>query len=191
MSRNQSTLWEAPPHTLAKIELLRGCLHAWFPILGCQCRNCDLWYLDGFAGPGEYLNSPDGSPIAALQAATAALQDATRWTAGQIRCVFMEEDEKRFRNLQSRLQRFEAPSRISVEPMLGTFTEGLNSLKQRADNPFRASCPLFAFIDPFGPKGLSFSEVANLLNRPRSEVLLHLDSDGIKRIYRGGEAANH
>src|SRR6266404_8142206 len=57
-------LWNAEPHTLAKIEIVRRYLFLWFLILGSQ--NARLAYIDGFAGPGRYLNSDQGSPIAAL-----------------------------------------------------------------------------------------------------------------------------
>ena len=67
MAKKMPEIWEAPPHTLAKIEILRSYLHAWFSILGSTFTGRDLWYLDGFAGPGEYTNSPDGSPIAAVK----------------------------------------------------------------------------------------------------------------------------
>ena len=65
-------LWEASPHTLAKIEIVRRYLYLWFSILGT--RNKRLVYIDGFAGPGRYANSEQGSPVAALQAAKAAIE---------------------------------------------------------------------------------------------------------------------
>jgi three-Cys-motif partner protein len=49
------TIWNAPPHTIAKIEMLRAYLVAWFQILGRSRPGQDLLYVDGFAGPGEYL----------------------------------------------------------------------------------------------------------------------------------------
>jgi hypothetical protein len=48
------TVWTAPPHTIAKIEMLRAYLVAWFQILGRSRRGEDLLYVDGFAGPGEF-----------------------------------------------------------------------------------------------------------------------------------------
>ena len=72
-SFNPSTLWEAKPHTLAKIEIVRRYLFLWFFILGTNPRNKRLFYIEGFAGPGRYSNSEQSSPVAALQAAKAAI----------------------------------------------------------------------------------------------------------------------
>src|SRR5207253_10041689 len=48
-------LWNAEPHTLAKIEIVRRYLYLWFRILGTRSNR--LTYIDGFSGPGRYLNS--------------------------------------------------------------------------------------------------------------------------------------
>ena len=74
------TIWNAPPHTIAKIKILRAYLVAWFQILGRSRRGQELLYVDGFAGPGEYVNYPTGSPLAALSAAEEALAlTASQW----------------------------------------------------------------------------------------------------------------
>jgi three-Cys-motif partner protein len=191
VSKKMPKIWEAPQHTLAKIEILRSYLHAWFSILGSTFKGRDLWYLDGFAGPGEYTNSPDGSPIAAVKAADAALKGTGRWVAGKIRCFFIEEDPARHEHLEARLESTPHNAAILAETFLGTFTAGLRTLRGRPVNPFDQADPVFAFIDPFGAKGLSFSVIAGLLSRPTCEVLVNLDSDGIRRIHRAREAANH
>jgi three-Cys-motif partner protein len=87
MSSKKSTVWEAAPHTIAKIAMLKKYLFVWFSIFGSKFSGKDLWYVDGFSGPGEYTNHPHGSPIAALQAAEDALEKAGRWAAGRIRLV--------------------------------------------------------------------------------------------------------
>ena len=73
MSSTRGKTWDADPHTLAKIEILQGYLDAYFPILGRGKPGRDILYIDGFAGPGEYANSPTSSPLAALGAARSAL----------------------------------------------------------------------------------------------------------------------
>ena len=191
MSKKMPKIWEAPQHTLAKIEILRSYLRVWFSILGSTFAGRELWYVDGFAGPGEYTNSPDGSPIAAVRAADAAVNEARTWVAGKIRCFFIEEDPGRHQHLKARLESVSVSPAISAEAFLGTFSAGLKTLQERPDNPFHRAAPVFAFIDPFGAKGLSFSVITDLLSRPTCEVLVNLDSDGIRRIHRAREAANH
>jgi hypothetical protein len=58
-SDNLPTIWEATPHTIAKIAILKAYLVAWFQILGITMQGKDLTYIDGFAGPGKYTNHPE------------------------------------------------------------------------------------------------------------------------------------
>src|SRR5579859_569169 len=192
MSAKLPTVWEAQPHTIAKIEMLRSYLFPWASILGTRFSGQDLWYIDGFAGPGEYTNYADGSPVAALKAAEAAIQQCgNRWKAGSIHCVFIEKAKDRFENLQQRLASIQENVQIKRHSYLGTFVDGITALRKEPMNPFAAKQPLFAFVDPFGPDGLSFATVRDLLARPACEVLVNLDSDGISRVYSAGENANH
>ena len=191
MSAKQGTIWTAEPHTIAKIEMLRSYLQTWFSILGATFKGRDLWYIDGFAGPGEYENYKQGSPIAALAAAEAARNEVARWLAGSIRCVFIEQDRARYDNLVRKLA--ETPERqgIARSPFHGAFVEGVAWLREQTTNPFVSGDPVFAFIDPFGAKGMSFNVVRDLLSRRSCEVLVNLDSDGVGRIYQAGEDAGH
>jgi three-Cys-motif partner protein len=52
------TIWDAPPHTIAKKEMLQAYLVAWFQIFGRTRSRQELLYVDGFAGPGECTNCP-------------------------------------------------------------------------------------------------------------------------------------
>lgn len=189
MSKKKETLWDAPAHTIAKIEILRGYLQVWFSVLGRQ--GLDVWFIDGFAGPGEYSNYPDGSPVAALRAADAALESAGGSIAGRIHCVFMEENRKRFENLSARLEKHPKNTRVERHLFHGTFRNGMAWLKTQSDNPFTQGSPLFVFADPFGTSGLPFEILKTVLARPRSEVLVNLDSDGVRRVLAAREDANH
>jgi three-Cys-motif partner protein len=105
--KKHPTIWSAAPHTIAKIQILKGYLQAWFAIMGRIARRQDLLYVDGFAGPGEYTNHATGSPIAAAVASRAALAPAGgAWQAGYIHCAFIEPDAERFGNLEERLAPF-------------------------------------------------------------------------------------
>lgn len=192
MSKKQDTVWNAQPHTLAKVAILQSYLQKWFSILGSTFIRKNLWYIDGFAGPGEYRGGHDGSPIAAIKAAAQALTlSGARWKARDIRCVFIEEDAARFANLQTCLTRLQEHTCVRVQPFQGTFDERLETLKADLNGPFRADEPIFAFIDPFGATDVPFKTVQDLLSHPRTEVLLNLDSDGIDRIFNAGAHADH
>lgn len=188
----KSILWEAPPHTLAKISILRAYLARWFEILGRSKFRQSLWYIDGFAGPGEYTNSSAGSPVAAISSASEALQKVgVQWKAGKIHCVFIEQDAKRFEHLKNRLGTAVNEPKLETHFFNLPFVDGLAALKNKTPNPFSSALPLFAFIDPFGAKGVPFAEIRDLLSRDAAEVLINFDSDGIGRIFRAEEAANH
>src|SRR2546428_3115649 len=105
-SVKHGTVWPADPHTLAKIEILKGYLNAYFPILGQSKRGQNILLVDGFAGPGEYSNASEGSPIVALRTAIAAISSLSgAWIAGDVYCAFLEPDDDRCRRLTERVQK--------------------------------------------------------------------------------------
>src|SRR6476619_7245491 len=86
-SVEHGTIWPADRHTLAKIEILKGYLNAYFPILGRSKRGQNILLVDGFAGPGEYTNASEGSPVAALRTAAASIAKiGGEWVAGDVTC---------------------------------------------------------------------------------------------------------
>lgn len=191
MSKKQNTVWPASPHTLAKIAILHSYLEKWFSIIGSRFTARDLWYLDGFAGPGEYEGGQDGSPIAAIKAANSALvQSKGRWKAGRIRCVFIEEDAARFANLERCLERCSKERGVLVKAINATFVDGVTALRSDNISRLNQNEPTFAFIDPFGAAGMPFVVVRDLLSSKTAEVLINLDSDGINRIFAAGEHAD-
>lgn len=125
-SKKFPTIWNAPPHTIAKIEMLRAYLVAWFQILGRSRRGQDLLYVDGFAGPGEYSNYPTGSPLAALSAAKEALElTGSQWIAGKIHCAFIESDTDRYNHLGQKIESIEPVSGIETHRYREPFMLGL------------------------------------------------------------------
>lgn len=190
--KDDAVLWHAEPHTVAKIAILENYLNAWFQIFGRRSSGQDLLYVDGFAGPGRYTNASKGSPVAALRAAREVRANAgSNWTAGHIRCAFIESNADTYAYLEHHLQPFMNDSRLAVLLFNTTFVDGMARLRARMPLAFQGSQPLFVFIDPFGATGVPFSVVRDILASSRSEVLINLNADAIGRIFRAGEAANH
>lgn len=67
----RDVVWERDPHTAAKHQLLYGYLNAWFPIMSTSFARQGIRFVDGFAGPGEYTNSGESSPVIAMRQALA------------------------------------------------------------------------------------------------------------------------
>ena len=190
-SGKHETLWQAEPHTLAKIEILKGYLNAYFPILGRSKRGQNILLVDGFAGPGEYTNASEGSPVVALRTATAALSSlGTAWIAEAVHCIFIEPDKDACGHLRERLEKVQVHRSVKKLVIEKTFVNGIAEVQQKFPRPFTTADPLFVFIDPFGATGVPFENVAAVLGTPCSEVLINLDSDGIARNFMvaAGEA---
>ena len=187
----EGVIWEAPEHTLAKIAILRAYLQAWFTILGKTVPR-DMLYIDGFAGPGSYAGDRDGSPIVAVKAAHAAHGFAGKdWRAKTIRMVFVESDKQRFETLRMQLAACRKDSSIAIQCMNGEFASAFNDIKRLHQDAFTSSMPIFAFLDPFGVKGIPFRIVRDILASKTSEAFLLLDTDGMERIRSAGKSAGH
>jgi three-Cys-motif partner protein len=183
-----TSLWEAKPHTLAKIEIVRRYLYLWFSILGTNPQNKRLVYIDGFAGPGGYTNSAQGSPVAALQAANAAIeQSGTKLNEVEFSFLFVERQKEFAENLRSVVSATAWPPQIKWHVEEGGFDEKVGTFLDKLRQQGQRLAPTFAFIDPFGATGLPFRVVADILSYPHCEVLLNLDSDGIGRLITAQE----
>lgn len=157
MATPKDTVWEIEPHTLAKHEILRRYLGAWFPILGTY--NLRIVYIDGFCGPGKYAGGEAGSPILALRE---ALKHSTRLVGKEVTFLFMDERPDRIAHLQNELLSLQVPSNFSVHAVTGQFDCELASLLDGLETSGAQLAPTFAFIDPFGFRGLPFDLVRRL-----------------------------
>jgi three-Cys-motif partner protein len=169
------TLWDAPPHTLAKHAILRAYLEAWFPILARWHGR--IVYYDGFAGPGRYAGAEEGSPLIALSAARNHRADFD----AELCFFFVEEREDRADHLRKELARISRPDHFVVEVINDTFEDSLRRALDELDRTEAKIAPTFAFVDPFGIKGLPFDLIARLLNRERCEVLITFMNSVIRR----------
>lgn len=173
----KDTVWEIEPHTLAKHEILRRYLGAWFPILSTYNRR--IVYIDGFCGPGKYKGGEAGSPIVALEE---ALKHNLRLAGNQLTFLFVDERSDRIAHLTNELQSILLPSNFSVHPVTGQFKSELTDLLNGLRSSGSQLAPTFAFIDPFGFKGLPFDLVRRLLENPKTEVLVNVMVDVINRF---------
>src|SRR5712691_2114175 len=98
MGQPQSTMWVSQPRTLLKHHVYRQYLHCW---MGKICQKFrDAAIVDAFAGPGAYLDGPQGSPIVIAET---FLQHSRRPKFNQLRLICLEKDPSRRDSLKARL----------------------------------------------------------------------------------------
>lgn len=189
-SKKPKKLWSAPPHTLAKLSILRNYLTAYFAILGRRTdASREILYIDGFAGPNEYLDHPRGSPTEAVTAAAGAIAQAgSDWRAKGVSCVFVDREAWIVEHCRKKLAELPAYERVTREVLQGRFDQVLPGLIERYPSHFKRDAPLFVFADPFGATGVPFASIEKVLASDRSELFLNFDSDGLVRILKA-EAA--
>lgn len=133
------------------------------------------WFIDAYAGAGKYESGDAGSPLIALQAARAlqSIKDPR-----DLRCIFIEQDQKNFAELtRVVIATNQVPPPTLIEgPADGKLPEAVAQV---------GTDPLLTFLDPFGtslPRNLM---VETLLKRPGdgiSEVLLNFHLGSVARI---------
>jgi three-Cys-motif partner protein len=176
MATPKETLWELDPHTTAKHEILRRYLAAWFPILGTY--HSRIVYIDGFSGPGRYMNGEPGSPMIALDVAL----NHRKSTTSEIVFWFIEERDDRLAHLKQELAAVPIPPHFKVTADSGRFHEKFGRVLASIEADKSVLAPTFAFIDPFGFSGIPFSLIERLLGHKRCEVFITFMVDAINRF---------
>jgi three-Cys-motif partner protein len=182
----QQTIWPATAHTLAKIEILKRYLEAWFHILGTTRKKEVLLFVDGFAGPGKYSGGEEGSPVASLKAANTCLSSMGLGFIGErIYCVFFEKEIGRFNELCLSIDSIPRHGKLRLDRYHCEFAAGISALESANPQIFKSKAPTLVFADPFGVVGIPFGTLAHCMGGAASELLINLDADGIARCFLG------
>ncbi len=170
-------LWKRDDQTQGKHLVLQHYLTGWLPILGRS--NDRLLFVDGFAGPGEYADGEQGSPLIALECVRRH-KASGRLDGVKVTCVFIEEDHKRADHLRGVLDGLSVPD---TKPIVisGTFDENMKQILDFVDRARSTLVPSFVMIDPFGAKGVSMKVVERILQNPKSECMISFMRESIRR----------
>ncbi|MEW6726650.1 MAG: three-Cys-motif partner protein TcmP [Bacillota bacterium] len=176
MTVPKETVWELDPHTRAKHDILKRYLQAWYAILNTYYGR--IVYIDGFCGPGRYKGGEPGSPLVAIDAAV----NHRRAMQGELVFLFIDGRQDRIDHLRYELDGLSIPRNFDVSVKCGLFHEELVRLLDDVDNMGAHLAPTFAFIDPFGFKGIPFAIIERLLQHPRCEVFITFMVDALNRF---------
>lgn len=185
-------LWDRPPHTEAKHELLRTYLSAWFPIMAKYNRR--VVYYDAFTGPGKYKGGEPGSPIIALR----TLIDHNFFDSlGGTEFIFLfnEADDGCAAHLQDlvdelRESRKPWPSNVKYFISNQTFIDVTTEMLDDLDSRNVRLAPTFAFVDPVGVKETPMSVLQRLTDYPKAELLVYFAHEFVFR-FCGAENVDH
>ncbi len=173
-------LWERKPHTAAKHRILRKYLEAWMPILASKHRR--IVYIDGFAGPGEYLGGEPASPFIALEVARKHVNEGRIKSNVQIVFGFIEERKDRYEHLCSIVSNQHLPDQFILDIKRDEFDGFLSDRLDELTRERKAIAPTFAFVDPFGFEGLPMKLLHRLLKRDRTEVFANFSINSVNRF---------
>jgi three-Cys-motif partner protein len=157
--------WRYTEHARAKHAIQWTYLGAWLPILGT--RFSPLVLFDGFAGRGRYETGEDGSPLLFWKRSVEAV-DAGRPREVLIRCV--EANRGNYENLCDVIQPLQHPG-VRIAATHGKFVDEAAAAAARL-RTWRRIPPSFWTADPYGFSGVPLESIADLMQLPRSEVLL-------------------
>lgn len=175
MAVPRDTVWPRDRHTAEKHALIHRYMDAWWPIM--LRRFPGATYAEGFAGPGEYSQGEDGSPIEAM--AALLRRDRPIVTDRPARFVFVEERADRVAHLRSVItDRFPAlPPFVEVAVHQGACAQRLLDALGEAG---AWGQPIFVNLDPFNVE-VSYDMVRRIGANRSSEVLVTFMSDWLTR----------
>lgn len=175
MSNINTTMWSLEPHTLAKHEILKRYLKAWFPIM--SKHNPRLVYIDAFAGPGKYENGEDGSPLIAIYVA----KEHCLQLAKELIFMFIEKDINRLQHLENTIDNSELPSNFKINLYQNNADKIISDILDDLEKQNFNLAPTFLFIDPFGYSEIPLETVARFMRNKKCEVLINFMYSSIKR----------
>jgi three-Cys-motif partner protein len=182
--------YEGRSHVYVKHQLLKCYLERLLHIVGASANKLnypEIKYVDFFAGPWikekQTINSTS-IKVAIDELERAKRQLGTRTTA-RFSALFIEKDPDVFQQLSAYLVEQEKLTGLKLEALHGSFPECVPEVLKQC----RSEAFCFFFIDPFGYKDVGPAEFKELIQRPRSELLINLMVDHINRFKRKDDPA--
>jgi len=144
---------------------------AYFPIINAQFKR-DIWYIDLFCGPGYYDDGSASTPIKLLDTIDAFKDDAVR---NRLKIVFNDHNKDYVEKLRQHVKTHPVLPRLNHQPQI------LNLKASEVDLSAytKGNNPIFSFVDPWGYKDVSASQVWSLVKNQGSDCVLFFNSDRI------------
>lgn len=176
---------------MLKHAILRQYLATFATATGTRSPDHRVGYIDGYAGPGEYINDLTG--VRAAGSPSIAMEEVRHQLSlrepRRLECTFIEKKREHFNSLETFVSRARAEG-LPVEAQHGDVTQLLAPAIQRFQE-----IPLLVFLDPFGaslPHSASIPAVLGRGSDQPTEVLLNFSVETLRRagarIHEVGDA---
>ena len=175
-------------HSEIKVKLLKLYLEGYLSIIGLSKHFKDVHIYDMFCSEGRYDDGGEGSPLIILKTIKTILDDPKtgHQISSKFNCQFNDIDESKTGKLnqiindeglhESRMGSLTI-SNIDYKQLIGQVQKKVKKLKND-------KC--FAFIDPYGYKEISVTDIEQLLAGSKTEVLLFLPTHFMYRFSSKG-----
>ncbi len=176
----RTTLWPLEDHTIGKHAVLQHYMDAWLPIM--LSSNEKVLFIDAFAGPGEYRDGEQGSPVIALEAFRK--HNSLHLMKGEISFIFIEKYPRRAEHLKQVVSGYQdgLPAKCKVGVFQGTFTNEMTNALDAIDLQKNSLAPAFVMVDPFGVSDTPMNLIRRILDNPKSEVYVSFMYEFINRF---------
>jgi three-Cys-motif partner protein len=159
-----------PPHSEAKIRLLKAYLDAYLAVVSRDRYTDRVFLADLFCGPGIYAGNKPGSPVE-IGRMLAGLHKAHA-SAPPTEFLFNDLDTANVSNVETYLRPLEAAhQKIKLIPSSKNAASLIPELLSEQENKAVRS-KRFYFVDPFGYSQVSLADILSLLRVEGAEVLL-------------------
>jgi three-Cys-motif partner protein len=147
-------------------------------------------FIDGFAGPGEYSQGEDGSPVIALRALS---EHSARARIPGVTFLFVEDRQDRADHLESVLRaRFPSlPPEWQWNVIKGECAPTIVHLLDDLERDGARIAPSLMMLDPFGVKGVPIDLVRRFLAQPKTEVYISFMYESFRRFDEQPEFERH
>jgi three-Cys-motif partner protein len=172
MAQNNSSFFQDQKDwSKRKLDIIRGYLASFSKILGSNPQHSTVYFVDGFAGAGQYDDGSKGSPLLSAELAQQYLVQQKRY---HLNCINIEDKDKNYKNLVS----VTTPFGNLVQNFFGTFSSNLNMILSIIGN-----CPTLFFLDPFGVKGTDWVNIEKIIHRQApTDIWVRFDHITVRRL---------
>lgn len=157
--------------SLRKLAIVGGYLAGFSKILGSNASHRCVYFIDGFAGAGQYKDGSKGSPLLSAELAQRYQSEQKPY---RLNCINIEEDADNFQDLTSVTATYGG----LVQNYFGTFSANLNTILHKV-----GQCPALFFLDPFGVKGTDWTDIVRIIHRQApTDIWIRFDHKTVRRL---------